>query len=176
MNTYGQNKLNKNDVRSGIFRFLLSFIVLAFISFLCVFLFYKSSDIQTKQTKIKANKYMEMQRVVQQLNSKLTRIIDNMANLNNGTEGDYSNASAYISKDIKDCKALIGKDTAEYKQYTSLIKEIERNILPHKKQILASNEKLMKVNNRLADCEATTRKLSRKKLSPLQERELRNRK
>lgn len=170
MATYGQNKLNKNDVRNGIFRFLLSFMILTCVTFLSVFLFYKSSDVQTRQTKIKADQYFTMQNTVFQLNSKLDRIIGLLGNLNNGTEGDYSNVSQSVIEDIRQCKKLIGKDTADYKLYTSLLNQIERNIMPHKKHILSSNEKLMKVQNRLADCEKTTKRLSTPDLSPLQQR------
>ncbi len=60
MSSNREKKLNRADVRSGIMKFILSFVVLSGVSFICVFFFFKSYDIQREGIKKEADNYREL--------------------------------------------------------------------------------------------------------------------
>ncbi|WP_244428587.1 type VI secretion system transmembrane protein TssO, partial [Flavobacterium sp. B17] len=60
MSSNREKKLNKADVRIGIWKFVLSFIVLSGVSFICVFFFFKSYDIQRQGIQKKSEDYRDL--------------------------------------------------------------------------------------------------------------------
>lgn len=125
MASHGQKKLNKDDVRNGIFRFVLSFAVLLTVSFLTVFLFFRSSDIQKRQIQQELNDYKSVLSRNELLKIKMDTIYYKMALLNsNKVENDIFLRNS-ILEDLQDTRNIMGADTAKsFKQYATLTKNI----------------------------------------------------
>lgn len=125
MASHGQKKLNKDDVRNGIFRFVLSFLVLLTVSFLTVFLFFRSSEVQKRQIQNELNDYKSVLSRNELLKIKMDTIYYKMALLNsNKVENDIFLRNS-ILEDLRDNRNIMGSDTAKaFKQYATLTKNI----------------------------------------------------
>lgn len=125
MASHGQKKLNKDDVRNGIFRFVFSFAILLGISFLTVFLFFRSSEIQKQQIQKELNDYKSVLSRNELLKIKMDTIYYKMTLLNsNKVENDIFLRNS-ILEDLQDTRNIMGPDTAKsFRQYASLTKDI----------------------------------------------------
>jgi hypothetical protein len=125
MGSRGQKKLNKDDVRNGILRFVLSFAVLLTISFITVFLFFRSSEVQKQQIQQELNDYKSVLSRNELLKIKMDTIYYKMNLLNsNKVENDIFLRNS-ILEDLQDTKNIMGADTAKsFKQYAVLTKNI----------------------------------------------------
>lgn len=125
MASHGQKKLNKDDVRSGIFRFVLSFTILLIISFLTVFLFFRSSEVQKQQIQKELNDYKSVLSRNELLKIKMDTIYYKMNLLNsNKVENDIFLRNS-ILEDLQDTKNIMGADTVKsFRQYATLTKNI----------------------------------------------------
>ncbi|KFC18393.1 type VI secretion system TssO [Epilithonimonas lactis] len=125
MASHGQKKLNKDDVRNGILRFVLSFVVLLTVSFLTVFLFFRSSEVQKRQIQNELNDYKSVLSRNELLKIKMDTIYYKMALLNsNKVENDIFLRNS-ILEDLRDNRNIMGSDTAKaFKQYATLTKNI----------------------------------------------------
>ncbi|MFC4163079.1 type VI secretion system TssO [Epilithonimonas zeae] len=125
MTTQGQKKLNSNDVRNGIIRFVLSFIVLISISLTTVFLFFKSSKIQKEQIQKELNAYKNVLSRNELLKIKMDTIYYKMALLNTDRVQNDIFLRNSILEDLQDTKNIMGADSSKsFKQYSTLTKNI----------------------------------------------------
>jgi len=125
MATQGQKKLNSNDVRNGIIRFVLSFIVLISISLTTVFLFFKSSKIQKEQIQKELNAYKNVLSRNELLKIKMDTIYYKMALLNTDRVQNDIFLRNSILEDLQDTKNIMGADSSKsFKQYSTLTKNI----------------------------------------------------
>jgi len=125
MTTYGQKKLNSSDVRNGMLRFIFSFVVLLGVSFLCVFLFFRSAEVQKQQIQTELNAYKSVLSRNELLKIKMDTIYYKMTLLNsNKVENDIFLRNS-ILEDLQDTRNIMGADTAaSFKQYATLTKNI----------------------------------------------------
>ena len=152
MVSYGK-KLNKNDVRNGILRFLVSLIILISVSFLSLFLFFKSSYVQNVTVKDKLEEYKRMINKTEQLQSKIDNIYDDMLLLSTNKVGNDIYLSSKIMSEIRDCRNIIGKDSVvEFKQHMHLLKNIEKKMMPIKNDLIIITVKEQSEERRLKDC------------------------
>lgn len=125
MATQGQKRLNSNDVRNGIIRFILSFIILISISLTTVFLFFKSSTIQKEQIQKELNDYKSVLSRNELLKIKMDTIYYKMALLNTDRVQNDIFLRNSILEDLQDTKNIMGTDSSKsFKQYATLTKNI----------------------------------------------------
>lgn len=126
MSSNREKKLNKSDVRIGIWKFILSFVVLSVVSFLCLFLFFKSYNIQREGIVRESDAYKELMMRGDVLRAHVDKIYDQMNQLNiNKVENDVF-LRTRIMDDVREVKNIMGKDSANnFKHYAVLMKQIE---------------------------------------------------
>ncbi|WP_223607061.1 type VI secretion system TssO [Chryseobacterium sp. OSA05B] len=163
MSSNREKKLNKSDVRAGIWKFILSFAVLSVVSFLCLFLFFKSYSIQRERIAIEAEAYKDLMRRGDMLREHVENIYNKMSQLNEGKVKSESFLKTSIMDDVADAREAIGKDSADnFKHYAVLMKQIgpmltlKNNILEveyDKKMVLRDLDeclqKMKRANNEL---------------------------
>jgi hypothetical protein len=157
MTTTGQQKLNKKDVRVGTLHFLLSFIILCFFSFMTIFLFFKSSEVQKDGIQADLEHYRNIISRNDILKSKLDTVYIKMDKLSkNEVENEIFLRNSLV-RDIKECQIVMGQDSIkEFKQYASLVNNL-RKIVEFKSEMMttAHQERIA-----LRDLEDCNRKLS----------------
>lgn len=121
----GQEKLNKNDVRSGIWSFILSFLVLSGFSFFCVYLFFESSRRQSLEIEKYTDEYRNMQKRDLVLQQNIEEIYTRMSFLSKAnTSSNKANQEIIVTKIIESRK-FIGKDSIkDLKHYSMLLKNM----------------------------------------------------
>lgn len=162
------NKLNKNDVQNGILRFVLSFVLLTAVSFLCIFLFFKSSEAQKKYVQKELDDYKQMIVKSEQLESKFNEVYNNMLLLSNNKVSNDIYLSNKIVEDLRDCRNVIGNDSVQtFKQYTIFIKHIEKDMMPLKNELISINIKEQAAERKLYECTGKIKKVKENRVPPL---------
>ncbi|MGG5210046.1 type VI secretion system TssO [Chryseobacterium sp. MIQD13] len=125
MSSNREKKLNKSDVRAGIWKFILSFVILSMVSFLCLFLFFKSYNMQREGIVRDADAYKELMMRGDVLRAHVDKIYDQMNQLNiNKVENDVF-LKTRIMDDVREVKNIMGKDSVDnFKHYAVLMKQI----------------------------------------------------
>lgn len=125
MSSNREKKLNKSDVRVGIWKFILSFAVLSVVSFACLFLFFKSYDIQREGISREAEAYKELMLRSDVLKDHIDDIYEKMNQLSiNKVENDIFLRTS-IMDNVRDAQNIMGKDSAQsFKHYAILMKQI----------------------------------------------------
>lgn len=125
MSSNREKKLNKSDVRTGIWKFILSFVVLSVVSFTCLFLFFKSYDIQREGISREAEAYKELMLRSDVLKDHIDDIYDKMNQLSiNKVENEVFLRTS-IMDNVRDAKNIMGKDSVQsFKHYAVLMKQI----------------------------------------------------
>ena len=163
-----QNRLNKNDVRKGVFRFILSFIILSGITFLSVFLFYNSSAAQQKYVKKQMEDYKQMITKSEQLDAKFNDIYSDMMLLSNNKVDNDIYLSNKIVEDIRDCRNVIGTDSVKnFKQHASFIKNIEKDMMPLKNELISINIKEQAAERKLYECTGKVKRKIQNDIPPI---------
>lgn len=126
MISYGQKTLNKNDVRKATLRFILTFLLLTGLSFLAVFMFFKSSRMQAKNIQKEADQYHEMLGRNELLKIKMDSIYRKMELLSNDQVDNDIFLRNSIIEDLNVSRQLIGKDSVNGLQhYHQLIQDLQ---------------------------------------------------
>lgn len=153
MSVYNDKKLNRSDVRTGIWRFVSSFVVLSAVSFAAVYFFFKSYDTQRAGIAKEVDKYEDLLQKNQLLKISLDSIQYNMSLLGtNKVENDNYLNTAIMQK-IRDARSIMKDDSAkEFKHYSILLKKVE-NMLPLKNQIIKANTEEQIAKAKLGNCQ-----------------------
>ncbi|CAM2967872.1 hypothetical protein DRF59_10010 [Chryseobacterium flavum] len=126
MSSNREKKLNRNDVRTGIWKFLLSFAVLSAVSFICLFLFFKSYDRQREGISREADAYKELMQRSDVLRNHIDHIYENMIQLSSNKVENEVFLRTSIADEVRDAKNVMGSDsTSNFKHYALLMKQIE---------------------------------------------------
>ncbi|EJL74225.1 type VI secretion system TssO [Chryseobacterium populi] len=146
MSSNKEKKLNRSDVRVGIWKFVLSFIVLAVVSFTGVFFFFKSYDTQTEGISREAEAYRALQGRSDLLKVQVDTIFSRMSRLNQAdNEALYS---SNIIDNVNDAYNIMGKDSADnFKHYSTLMKQIRPMLTLKNKIVEVSNRKKIAIRN-----------------------------
>lgn len=119
-------KLNKSDVRVGIWKFILSFVILSLISFCTIFFFFKSYHTQRLGMKAEDDKYEELRGRSNVLNIKVDSIHHLMTLLDINKVQNDNQLRTQITDEIYDARSIMGADSAgNLKHYAVLLKHIE---------------------------------------------------
>ncbi|MDF2554097.1 MAG: hypothetical protein K0R77_3372 [Chryseobacterium sp.] len=135
-------KLNKSDVRMGIWKFILSFIVLSSISFCAVFFFFKSYHTQRKGMEAEAEKYSQLRGRSNAMNIKVDSIHHLMTLLDiNKVQNDIQ-LRKQITEELYDAKSIMGQDSIDnLKHYAVLLNHIGPMLDLKTKIINVANQK-----------------------------------
>jgi len=152
MSSNREKKLNQADVRIGIWKFVLSFIVLSGVSFICIFFFFKSYDIQRQGIKKEADDYRFLLTRSNLLKDHVDSIFYRMDQLDiNRVQNDIFLRNA-IMEDVRNARNAMAKDSADnFKHYSILMKQIEP-MLALKKQIIDVSYKEQVALRNLSEC------------------------
>lgn len=152
MSSNREKKLNKSDVRVGIWKFVLSFVVLSGVSFICVFFFFKSYDLQREGIKKQADDYRELLTRSDLLRTHVDSILYRMDQLDINKVANDNFLRNNIMDNVRDAKNIMGKDSADnFKHYSVLMKQIEP-MLALKNQIIDVSYKEQVALRDLSEC------------------------
>ncbi|MCJ8155668.1 type VI secretion system transmembrane protein TssO [Chryseobacterium sp. SSA4.19] len=152
MSSSREKKLNHADVRIGIWKFILSFIILSGVSFICIFFFFKSYDIQREGVKKEADNYRVLLDRSITLRIHVDSILYRMDQLDINKVNNDIILRNYIMDNIQDAKNLMGKDTADnFKHYSILMKQIGA-MMALKKEIITVSNKEQSALRKLSEC------------------------
>ncbi|PWN63657.1 hypothetical protein C1631_022060 [Chryseobacterium phosphatilyticum] len=125
MSSNREKKLNRSDVRTGIWKFILSFVVLSVVSFACLYLFFKSYDIQREGISREAEAYKELMGRSDVLREHVDNIYERMTQLDINKVENEVFLRTNIMDNVSDAKNIMGKDsTGNFKHYAMLMKQI----------------------------------------------------
>jgi len=126
MSSNREKKLNKSDVRVGIWKFILSFAVLSVVTFVCVLFFFKSYDTQREGIRRESEAYKDLIDRSDVLKQHVDNIYERMNQLNTDKVENEIFLRTNIIDNIRDAKNIMGKDsTQSFKHYAILMKQIE---------------------------------------------------
>jgi len=152
MSSNREKKLNRSDVRVGIWKFILAFAVLSVVSFLCLFLFFKSYSIQREGIVRESDAYKELMIRGDVLRVQVDKIYDQMNQLNLDKVQNGAFLRTRIMDDVNEVKNIMGKDSADnFKHYAVLMKQIGP-MLKLKDDIIEVEYKKKMVLRDLAEC------------------------
>jgi len=144
MSSNREKKLNQSDVRIGIWKFVLSFLVLAGVSFMSVFFFFKSYDQQREGISKEVASYQQLLEKSDVLRNHMDDIYLKMEQLDaNKVDNDIFLRNNILSN-IQLAREVMGKDSASnFKHYAILINQIGSMIDLKTKIIEVEHEKEM---------------------------------
>ncbi|KUJ51114.1 type VI secretion system TssO [Chryseobacterium sp. JAH] len=152
MSTNRDKKLNKSDVRIGIWKFILSFVVLSLISFSSVFFFFKSYHTQHMGMKEEVRQYELLINRSKAMKIMVDSIHYHIASLDINVVNNDIQLRGQISDEIDEARRFIGADSAnDFKQYSSLLNNINP-MLNLKTQIIDVSTKKEFARNELIRC------------------------
>lgn len=142
MSVNRDKKLNKSDVRIGIWKFILSFVVLSLISFSAVFFFFKSYHTQHMGMKDEVRKYEELLDRSKAMKIMVDTIHYHIASLDINVVNNDIQLRTQINDEIDEMRRFIGADSADnFRQYSSLLNNINPMLNLKSQIITASNKK-----------------------------------
>lgn len=146
MSSNRERKLNKSDVRVGIWKFVLSFVVLAAVSFTSVFFFFKSYDAQTDGVSRDAETYRQLLGRSDILRIQVDTIFSRMNRLNT-VENDFFLRNDIIDN-VNNVKNVMGKDSVDnFKHYAILMKQIGPMLALKNNIVEVSNKKKIAIRD-----------------------------
>lgn len=152
MSSNREKKLNESDVRAGIWKFVLSFIVLSAVSFSTVFFFFKSYDIQREGISKEAEAYRELLSRSDLLKTHVDSIFYRMDQLDISKVDNDIFLKNYIMDNVRDAKNIMGRDSADnFKHYAILMKHIEPMLSLKNQIVIISNKEQIKLRD-LREC------------------------
>ncbi|WP_313376253.1 type VI secretion system TssO [Chishuiella sp.] len=159
--TSGQQKLNKKDVQKGTFNFIFSFIILCCFSFLAIFLFFKSSEVQKDTIQQDVEHYKTIISRNNILQTKLDTIYFKMSKLSKNQVGNEIFLRNSIVRDIKECQIVMGEDSIkEFKQYASLMNSLKKSIQFKDDMMMTNHEEQIALRD-LNECQRKVDQLNK---------------
>lgn len=160
MSTNRDKKLNKSDVRVGIWKFILSFVILSLITFSTVFFFFKSYHTQRLGMEKEVDKYEELLGRSKAMKIMVDTINYHVASLDIAVVNNDIPLRTQIAEEIDEARVVIGEDSADnLKHYASLLNHITPMLNLKAKIIDASNKKEF-ARNELIRCTGKVAKVN----------------
>ncbi|HZH72126.1 MAG TPA: type VI secretion system TssO [Mariniphaga sp.] len=132
---------DRSNVREKILVFIAYFSVLSILSFLSLYLFLKSYEIQKNNIHVDIIEYKETLNKQQVLKSKIDTIYYQMSLVNTGKVKNDLFLGNYISQNIQETRKIIGTDSASaFKHYSFLLSKLD-SILVLKNDITVISDK-----------------------------------
>lgn len=160
MSSNREKKLNTSDVRSGIWRFIFSFIILSAISFTSVFFFFKSYDTQLKGVDEEVGQYRDLLVRNEALRIQVDSIYARMEIFDTDKAYNDNYVRTYILDNVHDAQKIMGKDSADnFKHYALLLHKI-KPMLKLKDQIIEVSSKKEIAHRDLTACQGKSKKIN----------------
>ena len=162
MSSNREKKLNTSDVRSGIWRFIFSFIILSAVSFTSVFFFFKSYDTQLKGVDEEVGQYRDLLVRNEALRIQVDSIYARMEIFDTDKAYNDNYVRTYILDNVRDAQKIMGKDSADnFKHYALLLHKI-KPMLKLKDQIIEVSSKKEISKRDLAACQGKSQQINDK--------------
>lgn len=148
----GQEKLNKKDVRSGIWTFILSFIILSGFSFLCISMLFESSKRQSFSIEEDMKHYKDFKNNDIYIQGKMNSIFNQMIQISNDNYYGNDKNISLIKERKREIIEEINKDTIKnYKHFSLMLDNIDK-MIELKQQIQGLNYEIYGMRQSINDC------------------------
>lgn len=162
MSSTREKKLNRSDVRSGIWKFIFSFVILSAVSFTAVFFFFKSYDTQLKGVEREVSQYRDLLTRDALLHTQIDSIYARMELLDSDKAYNDNFLRTYILDNVRDAKDIMGADSAtNFKHYSVFLQKI-RPMLNLKNQIITVSFKEQIAIRNVQECQGKSNQISNK--------------
>jgi hypothetical protein len=162
MSTNREKKLNKSDVRLGIWKFILSFIVLSAVSFTSVFFFFKSYDRQLTGVEDEVRAYRDLLNRDNILHTQVDSIYARMELLDSDKAYNDNYLRTYILDNVREAQQIMGADSANnFKHYAVLMQKI-KPMLNLKSQIINVSFKQQIAIRNVQECQGKSDQINNK--------------
>lgn len=160
-------KLNKSDVRLGIWKFILSFVILSAISFTSVFFFFKSYDRQLTGVDDEVRAYRDLLNRDNLLHTQVDSIYARMELLDSDKAYNDNYLRTYILDNVREAQQIMGADSANnFKHYAILMQKI-KPMLNLKSQIINVSFKQQIAIRNVQECQGKSNQINNKmKIDP----------
>lgn len=167
MSTSREKKLNKSDVRLGIWKFILSFIILSAISFIAVFFFFKSYDRQLAGVDDEVRAYRDLLIRDNLLHTHIDSIYARMELYDSDKAYNDNYLRTYILDNVREAQEIMGADSAtNLKHYAVLMQKI-KPMLNLKSQIVTVSAKQQIAIRDVQECQGKSNQINNKmKIDP----------
>lgn len=136
----------------SIFRFLLFFVVLSTLTFVSIYLFFKSYAVQRNSIQKDIISYKEILNKQQVLKLKIDTIYYQMSLLNTGRVKNDVFLGNYISQNIQQTRKIIGADSVTaFKHYALLMNQLD-SIVGLKNEMIAIADRERLALRDLTEC------------------------
>jgi len=162
MSSNREKKLNKSDVRLGIWKFILSFIILSAISFIAVFFFFKSYDRQLTGVDEEVRAYRDLLNRNNLLHTHIDSIYARMELYDSDKAYNDNYLRTYILDNVREAQEIMGADSAtNLKHYAVLMQKI-KPMLNLKSQIVTVSAKQQIAIRDVQECQGKSSQISNK--------------
>ncbi|MCX8532807.1 type VI secretion system TssO [Chryseobacterium luquanense] len=162
MSSNREKKLNRSDVRSGIWKFIFSFIILSGISFTSVYFFFKSYDTQLKGIDKEVAQYRDLLNRDDLLHTQVDSIYARMELLDSDKAYNDNYLRTYILDNVREAQQIMGVDSADnFKHYAVLMQKI-KPMLNLKSQIINVSFKQQIAIRNVQDCQGKSNQINNK--------------
>ena len=145
-------KLNSEKVTSEFLKFILLFGILSIFSFLVIYLFVKTHEIQSANIHKDVVSYKQLLNKQQVVKGKVDSIYYQMTLLNSGKVRNDVFLGNYISDNIQDVRKIIAKDSiSDFKHYAYLMNKLD-SLLKLKTDIIVIKDKEQLALRDLNEC------------------------
>ncbi|MFY1047696.1 type VI secretion system TssO [Chryseobacterium sp. GP-SGM7] len=167
MSSNREKKLNRSDVRSGIWKFIFSFVILSAISFTSVFFFFKSYDRQLAGVDEEVRAYRDLLAKDNLLRIHVDSIYARMELLDSDKAYNDNYLRTYILDNVREAQQLMAADSAHnLKHYAVLMQKI-KPMLNLKSQILNVSFKQQIAIRNVQECQGKSNQINNKmKIDP----------
>lgn len=162
MSSNREKKLNKSDVRLGIWKFILSFIILSAISFIAVFFFFKSYDRQLTGVDEEVRAYRDLLNRNNLLHTHIDSIYARMELYDSDKAYNDNYLRTYILDNVREAQEIMGADSAtNLKHYAVLMQKI-KPMLNLKSQIVTVSAKQQIAIRDVQECQGKSSQINNK--------------
>ncbi|TXI13180.1 MAG: hypothetical protein E6Q66_10435 [Pedobacter sp.] len=145
-------KLNSQKIKREFLKFIVSFGILSFFSFMVLYFFVKTHDIQSANIHKDVVSYKQLLNKHQAIKEKVDSIYQQMSLLNTGKVRNDVFLGNYISNNIQDARKTIAQDSiSEFKHYTFLLNKLD-SLLALKNDIIEIKDKEQLALRDLNEC------------------------
>lgn len=167
MSSSRDKKLNRSDVRSGVWKFIFSFVILSVVSFTAVFFFFKSYDTQLAGIDKEVENYRTLISRNGLLESQLDSIYAKMQMLDSDRSQNDNYIRNYILDNVQISNDIMKKDSSDnFKHYAVMFQKV-RPLLELKSHILEASREEEIARRNLTECtDKSSQVNSRMKVDP----------
>jgi len=162
MSSNREKKLNTSDVRSGIWRFIFSFVILSAVSFTSVYYFFKSYDTQLKGIDDEVRQYRDLLSRNELLRIHVDSMYARMEVLDSDKSYNDNFMRTYILDNVHEAYNIMGKDSADNLKHYAILMQKIKPMINHKDQIINLSFKQQIAIRNVQDCQGKSDQINNK--------------